>query len=167
MSSRAALGSAIFYGACSFSLNFLNKAVVSVYAFDHPLAIMICQTVFTILVLELLRLSGAFSAATLQGYAWKDGEFKYLQASLKMNCCCRYTPREFVLRNSILKTSCTHYSTGRTLMPASLAYAMHSTVGLCALEGMNIPMYGAVKRCTPLASLVLSVVILKKPIPSR
>jgi solute carrier family 35 protein len=31
---------------------------------------------------------------------------------------------------------------------------------------MNIPMYGAVKRCTPLVNLVLSVAVLKKPVPS-
>lgn len=33
-------------------------------------------------------------------------------------------------------------------------------------QGMNIPMYGALKRCTPLVNLVLSVVYLKKPVPS-
>lgn len=31
---------------------------------------------------------------------------------------------------------------------------------------MNIPMYGALKRCTPLVNLVLAVVYLKKPLPS-
>ena len=31
---------------------------------------------------------------------------------------------------------------------------------------MNIPMYGALKRCTPLVNLVLSVVVLGKPLPS-
>ncbi len=35
-----------------------------------------------------------------------------------------------------------------------------------ALHGMNIPMYGALKRCTPLVNLVLAVVVLKKPLPS-
>lgn len=32
--------------------------------------------------------------------------------------------------------------------------------------GMNIPMYGAVKRCTPLVNLILAVVILRRPFPS-
>ncbi|MPC14576.1 Solute carrier family 35 member D3 [Portunus trituberculatus] len=31
---------------------------------------------------------------------------------------------------------------------------------------MNIPMYGAVKRCTPLVNLILAVVILRHPFPS-
>ena len=31
---------------------------------------------------------------------------------------------------------------------------------------MNIPMYGAVKRCTPLVSLALSVAFLRKRLPS-
>ncbi|ROT75065.1 hypothetical protein C7M84_006406 [Penaeus vannamei] len=51
------------------------------------------------------------------------------------------------------------------LLP-SLCYSMHATLSLIALEGMNIPMYGALKRCTPLVNLVLSVVYLKKPVPS-
>ena len=32
---------------------------------------------------------------------------------------------------------------------------------------MNIPMYGAIKRCTPIVSLALSVLILKKAAPSQ
>ena len=34
---------AAFYGVCSISLNFLNKAVVSSYGFNHPFFIMVCQ----------------------------------------------------------------------------------------------------------------------------
>ncbi|XP_042225324.1 UDP-galactose/UDP-glucose transporter 7-like isoform X2 [Homarus americanus] len=48
----------------------------------------------------------------------------------------------------------------------SLGYAFHATLSLMALQGMNIPMYGAVKRCTPLVNLILSVVILHRPFPS-
>ena len=55
---------------------------------------------------------------------------------------------------------------GQEFLPASLCFALHSTLSLTALHGMNIPMYGAIKRCTPLVSLLLSVVLLKKPIPS-
>ena len=32
---------------------------------------------------------------------------------------------------------------------------------------MNIPMYGAIKRCTPFVNLFLSVTILNKPWPSN
>ena len=38
---------------------------------------------------------------------------------------------------------------------------------LTALNGMNIPMYGAIKRCTPFVNLFLSVTILNKPWPSN
>ena len=56
---------------------------------------------------------------------------------------------------------------GVEFLPCSLSFALHSTLSLMALHGMNIPMYGAIKRCTPLASLVLSVIVLKKSFPSH
>ena len=55
---------------------------------------------------------------------------------------------------------------GIEFLPCSLSFATHSTLSLIALHGMNIPMYGAIKRCTPLVNLVLSVVILRRPFPS-
>ncbi|XP_035221121.1 UDP-galactose/UDP-glucose transporter 7-like isoform X2 [Stegodyphus dumicola] len=45
-------------------------------------------------------------------------------------------------------------------------YALHSVTALHALGGMSIPMYAAVKRCAPIITLILSVVILKKKIPN-
>ena len=56
---------------------------------------------------------------------------------------------------------------GKDFLPASLLFALHATLSLFALHGMNIPMYGAIKRCTPLVSLILSVVVLRKSIPSK
>merc|ERR1719192_588290 len=55
---------------------------------------------------------------------------------------------------------------GVEFLPASLSFSLHSTLSLMALHGMNIPMYGAIKRCTPLVNLILSVMILNKPLPS-
>jgi len=55
---------------------------------------------------------------------------------------------------------------GVEFIGASLSFALHSTLSLMALHGMNIPMYGALKRCTPLVNLIFSVTILKKPFPS-
>ena len=55
---------------------------------------------------------------------------------------------------------------GIEFLPASLTFALHSTLSLIALHGMNIPMYGAIKRCCPLVNLILSVIVLKKPRPS-
>lgn len=55
---------------------------------------------------------------------------------------------------------------GLDFLPCSLSFALHSTLSLIALHGMNIPMYGAIKRCTPLVNLILSVIVLKRPFPS-
>jgi hypothetical protein len=94
----------------------------------------------------------------------------------------------------------------RRYFPASLLFALHATVSLTALHGMNIPMYSALKvlnksrnnsvlamiissiyyktrcflphitinmniitlqRCTPLVSLMLSILVLKKSAPSK
>ena len=56
---------------------------------------------------------------------------------------------------------------GKDFLPASLLFALHATLSLFALHGMNIPMYGAIKRCTPLVSLILSVIVLRKAVPSK
>ena len=56
---------------------------------------------------------------------------------------------------------------GREFLLASLCFALHATLSLSALHGMNIPMYGAIKRCTPLVSLILSVTMLRKQFPSK
>merc|ERR550519_505254 len=66
----------------------------------------------------------------------------------------------------ISKLSTYSLKEGVDFLPASLSFALHSTLSLMALHGMNIPMYGAIKRCTPLVNLILSVMILKKPFPS-
>lgn len=59
------------------------------------------------------------------------------------------------------------FQSAQDFLPASLFFALHSTLSLTALHGMNIPMYGAIKRCTPLVNLILSVLILKKSMPSN
>ena len=49
---------------------------------------------------------------------------------------------------------------GKEFLPASIFFALHATLSLYAIHGMNIPMYGAIKRCTPLVSLILSVLVI-------
>merc|ERR1719232_791913 len=66
----------------------------------------------------------------------------------------------------LIKLSSYSLKDGVEFLPCSLSFALHSTLSLIALHGMNIPMYGAIKRCTPLVNLVLSVLVLKKPFPS-
>jgi solute carrier family 35 protein len=56
------------------------------------------------------------------------------------------------------------FQDGRTFLPASIFFALHATLSLYAIHGMNIPMYGAIKRCTPLVSLILSVLVRKSTI---
>ena len=48
----------------------------------------------------------------------------------------------------------------------SIAFAFHSILSLSALDGMNITMYAAIKRCVPFANLFMAVLVLKKPPPS-
>ncbi|XP_045605829.1 uncharacterized protein [Procambarus clarkii] len=59
-----------------------------------------------------------------------------------------------------------NWRSARMFLAPSLGYAFHASLSLMALQGMNIPMYGAVKRCTPLVNLILAVVILQRPFPS-
>lgn len=55
---------------------------------------------------------------------------------------------------------------GKEFFLPSLCYAINSVMSLAALSDMNIPIYGAIKRCTPILILILSKVILKKGWPS-
>ena len=54
-SKTSAVSAAAFYFVCSLSMNFLNKAVVSSYAFNFPFFILACQMAVTIVLLDLLR----------------------------------------------------------------------------------------------------------------
>uniref|UniRef100_T1ITF7 Sugar phosphate transporter domain-containing protein n=1 Tax=Strigamia maritima TaxID=126957 RepID=T1ITF7_STRMM len=59
------------------------------------------------------------------------------------------------------------FSKAKVMFLASLFCTLHSIFALIALKGMNIPMYSIIKRCTPLVNLILSVLYLKKPVPSN
>ena len=54
---------------------------------------------------------------------------------------------------------------GYSFFLPSLFYALHSVLALWALSGMNIPMYGVLKRCGPLVILLLGTFLLKKGKP--
>lgn len=115
---------AVFYGTCSASMAFANKAIISSYNFDVPFLILVLQMLVSIAMVEILMLCG-----------W--------------NKLPPYT-----------------FERGRMFLLPSICAALHSSLSLIALKGMNIPMYGALKRCTPMVNLILSVVILHKPFPS-
>lgn len=115
---------AFIYGACSASMAFVNKAVLTAYSFNYPFFLVTCQMAFSIVILELLRLTGRTSLVS------------------------------FTL------------SRGLWFLLPSICYAANSVLSLSALSGMNIPMYGLIKRCAPVAILFLGLVILRKPLPS-
>ena len=132
------ISAAAFYFTCSLSMNFLNKAVVSSYAFNFPFFILACQMAVTILLLHLLRF------------------LRILQVTFDLAHMISPHPQ---VPGLSLKESL-------DFLPCSGCFATHSSLSLIALHGMNIPMYGAIKRCTPLVNLVLSVVVLRRPSPS-
>ena len=118
------ISSAIFYGLCSASMAFANKALVSSYEFNYPFTILVLQMLVSIVMVEIAVRSG-----------WVE------------------LPPYSIAR-------------GRLFLLPSICSALHSSLSLIALKGMNIPMYGALKRCTPMVNLILSVIILHKPFPS-
>ncbi|KAL5018376.1 hypothetical protein ScPMuIL_004098 [Solemya velum] len=56
---------------------------------------------------------------------------------------------------------------GKTFLLPALFYGLNSILALNALGHMNVAMYGVLKRCVPLSTLVFSVFILKKGCPSN
>ncbi|XP_054724083.1 uncharacterized protein LOC129234194 isoform X1 [Uloborus diversus] len=57
------------------------------------------------------------------------------------------------------------FQTGKSFAWPSFFYALHSITALHALGGMSVPMYAAVKRCAPIVTLALSVIMMKKETP--
>lgn len=55
------LAIAFLYGSCSASMAFANKAVLTSYSFNYPFFLVTCQMAISIVVLELLRLTGRTS----------------------------------------------------------------------------------------------------------
>ena len=55
---------------------------------------------------------------------------------------------------------------GKMFALPALFYGLNSVLALSALSHMNIALYGVLKRCVPMVTMVLSVLILKKGWPS-
>ncbi|XP_041362890.1 UDP-galactose/UDP-glucose transporter 7-like [Gigantopelta aegis] len=58
-------------------------------------------------------------------------------------------------------------SRGRDFLWPAMFYGANAVFSLSALSHMNIAMYGVLKRCVPLTTLVFSVCILKKDRPTK
>ena len=56
---------------------------------------------------------------------------------------------------------------GYSFAAPAFFYGTNSVLALTALSHMNIAMYGVLKRCVPISTMLLSVLILKKGFPSR
>lgn len=56
---------------------------------------------------------------------------------------------------------------GRSFLWPALFYGANAVLALSALSHMNIAMYGVLKRCVPLSTMILSRLILKQNWPSR
>ena len=55
---------------------------------------------------------------------------------------------------------------GKMFAFPALFYGLNSVLALSALSHMNIALYGVLKRCVPMVTMILSVIILKKGWPS-
>ena len=116
---RYQLFTAVFYGICSGSMNFLNKNVLTNWNFQYPRFLMLFQMIFIAIGIDILKLFGVLRA---HNYT----------LSLGMSC-----------------------------WQVSLYFAINTTIALFALTGMNIPMYNALRRCTPIMSLILGKFLLR------
>ena len=123
-SNVASCFAAVLYGACSVSIAFVNKYLMTTLEFDYPVFIMIIQMLFTIIALEILSIIGVIDMP-------------------------KYT-----------------LDRGKMFALPALFYGLNSVLALSALSHMNIALYGVLKRCVPLATMVFSVLILKKGWPS-
>ncbi|KAH9495783.1 hypothetical protein Btru_013310 [Bulinus truncatus] len=56
---------------------------------------------------------------------------------------------------------------GMSFAAPAFFYGTNSVLALTALSHMNIAMYGVLKRCVPLSTMLLSLVILKTGLPNR
>ena len=119
------LAIAFIFGVCSASMAFANKAVLSSYSYNFPITLVTLQMLFTIILLEILRLMGLI---TLPAFSLERG---------------------------------------MSFLIPSIFYAVNCVLALSALSGMNIPMYGLIKRCSPLVILILGAMMLGKGLPSR
>ncbi|XP_064078018.1 uncharacterized protein LOC135195615 isoform X2 [Macrobrachium nipponense] len=110
----------------------------------------------------VLSLSMAFLNKTIISSYGFDYPFFILFCQMTLTMCVM----EFMKKSQKFHLPDVTISTMKMFCLPAFFYSLHATLSLLALEGMNIPMYAAIKRCTPLISLILSVTYLKKPMPS-
>jgi len=114
--------SAVFYGFCSGSMNFINKYVMTSLDYPFPSVMMLLQLVMLACGLRFLKIMGYIN---LNSYDYKNAKTVALQ---------------------------------------SVLYSANTAIALFALNGMNLPMYNALRRCSPFATMILGYFVFgKKP----
>ncbi|KAF8783464.1 uncharacterized protein LOC129962669 isoform X2 [Argiope bruennichi] len=92
-------------------------------------------------------------------------DFPFLIMTCQMMFCIIFI--EFLRMNSAFYIPRYSLKLGKSFLWPSMFYALHSITALHALSGMSIPIYVAIKRCAPIVTLLLSIVLLKKELPSK
>ncbi|CAL1291898.1 unnamed protein product [Larinioides sclopetarius] len=92
-------------------------------------------------------------------------DFPFLIMACQMLFCITFM--EALRMSTLLYIPKYSLKLGKSFLWPSMFYALHAITALHALSGMSIPMYVAVKRCSPIATLLLSIVFLKKGLPSK
>ncbi|GBN59451.1 Solute carrier family 35 member D3 [Araneus ventricosus] len=92
-------------------------------------------------------------------------DFPFLIMACQMMFCIIFM--EVLRMNSAIYIPKYSLKLGKSFLWPSMFYALHAITALHALSGMSIPMYVAVKRCSPIVTLLLSIVFLKKELPSK
>lgn len=111
-----AVSTALFYGICSGSMNFINKWVLNSWEFHYPSFMVLTQLTVFCVIITGLRAAGKLTDKVVLSYTLERG---------------------------------------RQLGVLSILYITNVILALLALSGMNIPMYNAMRRCVPIASLIL------------
>lgn len=117
-----AVSTALFYGICSGSMNFINKWVLNSWEFHYPSFMVLTQLTVFCVIITGLRAAGKLTDKVVLSYTLERG---------------------------------------RQLGVLSILYITNVILALLALSGMNIPMYNAMRRCVPIASLILGLGIYK------
>lgn len=73
---------------------------------------------------------------------------------------------EVLRRRGTLEMPPFSFSLGRTFAGATLLSTLQSSLTLWSLRGLSLPMYVVFKRCLPLVTLFIGVLVLKNGVPS-
>lgn len=129
-------------------MNFTNKWVLNTWGFNYPNFMVFCQLALFSLVITTLRKTGKITDNVCLAYTRERGRQLAVLSFL-------------YLTNVILGTRVTPEMTIEKYNTTFLIrFQLKPTKkALFALSGMNIPMYNAMRRCVPIASLLLGPVI--------